>query len=248
MSAWDDEPLTNFDTDGGGAPDEFDDPYLPGWDTPDVAPPAGDGAEPDGSDPDEPEGPCDGVGTDTPASVGPDLTAGRCGMDTSEAEVEPTFAAPASGTLLDAARLALAILGQLKVPAWADLPLESAPLLTAAGIVLSDDQRDLLDNHSGPLGYIRRRINKKGDTAAVPQLTIAVCPRCQSWRLVAGGTGGSCVRALACKGTTNVATPMPTSAAAARKLAKAQEASAAASADTPNEAGPDDLSAALVAA
>lgn len=113
-----------------------------------------------------------------------------------------TFVAPdpQSPRLLEATRLALAILKRVKVTRWVDLPEDTWRLFEQFDVLLSEGQVALLDEFDHLLGFVAQSIAKRGDTPGVPGVPgvqLAVCPMCAenrvaSWKLVSGSVGGHC--------------------------------------------------------
>lgn len=89
-----------------------------------------------------------------------------------------------------AASIALAVMSAAKARTWS----QTQPL--PGHIRLSPDQADALDRSANMLTYLR------GRTSEGPAVTVAVCPECRRWLLVAGSgsPGKKCGLALRCPG------------------------------------------------
>lgn len=212
-------------------------------DLPPPPPPAPEPVEPEGPSFDLDHEPDDEAYFDEPDDErpdGPDEAGDQQGSDGSdEEEAEPdhepdlsylledwdfTFVAPDPDhpPLLEAARLAYAILKRVKVVAWTDLPEDTWRLFEQYDILLSEQQIALLDAYDELLGYQRQSIAKRGDSPGVPGVKLAVCAECglanvASWRLVVSGSGGNCALNAAHKKALLVTSAVPTTAAAIKK-------------------------------
>jgi hypothetical protein len=165
-----------------------------------------------------------------------------------------TFVAPDPDhpPLLEAARLAYAILKRVKVVAWTDLPEDTWRLFEQYDILLSEQQIALLDEYDELLGYQRQSVAKRGDNPGIPGVKLAVCAECgvaniPSWKLVVSGSGGHCAMNAAHTKALLVTSAVPTTAAAIKKQAnvaakaaakEAEEAAAKAAADGVDDAQP----------
>ena len=94
-----------------------------------------------------------------------------------------------------AASLALGVMSVAKVREWSDLD-ESWP----EGLLLDPEQVDTLRAGSVVLPYLRWSAPISGHRARWPVVTIAVCPECGRWSLVARGTPGRCRLTSGCSG------------------------------------------------
>lgn len=91
--------------------------------------------------------------------------------------------------LVQAASLALALMRTAKTNTWADLTTKPDQLV---GVNVPPGQVDLLNRYSGPLTLLR---------VGPPMVTIAVCPDCGLFTVVAGMVAATCTLTLGCSGS-----------------------------------------------
>lgn len=138
---------------------------------------------------------------------------------------------------LSAVELALGIMDVAKIDDWADLPEQAFRVFEGAGIVLTEQQAELLAAHDSRLVMLRRTIRASGGADGRKKLQIAVCPECShGWRLFSEGVPGNCVASLGCKGKMRVPKALPTVA----KLDELAAKEAANLAEAARDDGPDD--------
>ena len=96
---------------------------------------------------------------------------------------------PDAPELAQAASLGLAMLRAAKTATWAELVADPSRL---AGLTFSPAQLALVNAHGGELTFVR---------VGPPLVTLAVCPVCGSFTVVAGAPATTCPLTLGCPGT-----------------------------------------------
>ena len=99
-----------------------------------------------------------------------------------------TFQTPDGPELVQAASLALGLMRATKTSSWGELVTDAARW---GDCRVTPAQAQLLDAHQGPLTLLK---------SGSPALTLAVCPVCNRFTVVAGAAGASCPLTLGCPG------------------------------------------------
>lgn len=119
---------------------------------------------------------------------------------------------PAAPAMARAASVALGLMRAAGVTRWADI----GDVLPAA-VALSVEEHRLLVDHVEILSFLRLAA-RLPDGTRTQTVTVAVCPDCGEWVLVAGGAGPSrCEMSMGCTGK-------PVKAAVATKEKQGQRA------------------------
>lgn len=121
---------------------------------------------------------------------------------------------PTAPPMAWAASIALGLMRAAGVTRWAEM----GEVLPAA-VELADDEYRLLVDHVEILSFLRLAV-RRPDGTRTQTVTVAVCPDCGEWVLVAGGAGPSrCEMTTGCTGK-------PVKAAVATKEKPEQRAAA----------------------
>ncbi|WP_375000163.1 hypothetical protein [Aeromicrobium sp. CTD01-1L150] len=96
--------------------------------------------------------------------------------------------------LAQAASLALAVFEHARVTSWDELGeavRSGVAQACLSSLVIEPDQAELMNQHAAVLRLIRHK----------PLVTVAVCPKCERWVLVAGSVPTSCKARWGCDGS-----------------------------------------------